>query len=44
MQNLAGKTQVPINHIYMVKDFKSFTILKAKIINIKADGNGSNTS
>lgn len=44
MQNLAGKRQVPVNHIYMVKRFQKSHYSKSKIINTKADGNGSNTN
>lgn len=44
MQNLAGKRQVPVNDIYTVIRFQKSHYTKSKIINTKADGNGSNAN
>ena len=44
MQSVAGERQVPGNHIYMVKDSNNATLKANKTINIKADGNESNTN
>lgn len=45
MQNLVGKRQVlASSHLHGNKILKSLATLKAKIINTKADSNGSDTN